>query len=334
MGYGFAILGCGKIAQRHAAVINQLDRLTAVCDIVPEKADALAATYNVPAFYQVEDLLTHFADTRVVSICTPNGCHAEHSLLALRAGFHVLCEKPMCIRTTDGEAMIAAAAAAERELFVVKSTRHNPVILALRQLLQEGRLGKVYSFAMNCVWNRPPAYYANSWKGSLDLDGGTLFTQFSHYTDVLLWLLGEPAQVAGFRSNTAHQGIIAFEDTGALALQLANGVIGTLHYSVNATHKNQEVSLTLVAERATLKIGGAYLNELQYQEPQCIDPAILASGNTANDYGFYQGSMSNHTEVYQEVIKALAGQHNTVTDGREALRTIHLIEQIYQQVKL
>ncbi len=334
MSHGFAILGCGKIAERHAQQAAAWGRLTAVCDIAHEKADALAARYGVPAFYNISDLLQQAKETLVISICTPNGLHAPHCIASLEAGFHVLCEKPLCTSTADGEAMIAAAAAAKRQLFVVKSTRHNPVILALRNLLLSGRLGQVYSFAMNCVWNRPPAYYANSWKGSADLDGGTLFTQFSHYTDVLLWLLGEPGKVSGFRRNFAHTHDIAFEDTGALALALGNGIIGTLHYSVNATHKNQEVSLSLVAANGTLKIGGPYLNELLYQEPQLIDIAALQPGNSANDYGFYKGSMSNHDKVYEEVIKALSGQANAVTDGKEALRTIRLIETIYQQVKL
>ncbi len=333
MSYGFAILGCGKIAERHAAQIAAQGRLTAVCDIATEKADALAARYGVPAYYTATDLFQQAANTDVISVCTPNGLHARHCIAALGTGFHALCEKPLCLHTADGEAMIAAAAAARKQLFVVKSTRHNPIVLALRELIRTQQLGEIYSFAMNCVWNRPAPYYTG-WKGSADLDGGTLFTQFSHYTDVLLWLLGEPGRVSGFRRNIAHTGNIAFEDTGALALELGNGIIGTLHYSVNATNKNHEVSLSIVAAKGTLRIGGPYLNELQYQEPFLIDTTTLTKGNSANDYGFYQGSMSNHDKVYEEVIKALAGEDSAVTDGKEALRTIRLIENIYQTVKL
>jgi len=334
MVYQFAISGCGKIAGRHAQEIARRGKLVAVCDIVPERADALAKAYDAVAYYDYATLLANEPTIDVVSICTPNGLHAQQSIAALQAGRHVLCEKPMCLHTSEGDAMIAAAETAGKKLLVVKSTRYNPAVATLKQLVDGGQLGQVYSFQLNCVWNRPAAYYANSWRGSLDLDGGTLFTQFSHYIDVLVWLLGDVAAVSGFRTNTAHQNIISFEDTGAVALQMKSGAIGTLHYSVNAVAQNQEVSLTLVAEKATIKLGGTYLNELVYQQPSLIDTSILAAGNQANDYGFYKGSMSNHDKVYENVIAALNGTTSHVTDGQGALKTVAFIEQLYQQAKL
>lgn len=334
MVYEFAILGCGKIAGRHAQAIARRGKLVAVCDIVPERADALAAAYNATAYYDFDTMLAKEKGIDVVSICTPNGLHAAQSLAALRAGHHVLCEKPMCLLTPDGQAMIEAAQKADKKLLVVKSTRYNPAIVALKKLFDEGRMGDVYSFQLNCVWNRPDAYYANNWRGSLDLDGGTLFTQFSHYIDVLLWLLGDVANVCGFRANRAHQSSIAFEDTGALAMQMQSGAIGTLHYSVNAQQQNHEVALTIVAEKATIKLGGTYLNELLYQQPTLIDPLHLGTGNQANDYGFYKGSMSNHDQVYENVVAALQGAESQVTDGEGALKTVALIEKIYQQANL
>jgi UDP-N-acetyl-2-amino-2-deoxyglucuronate dehydrogenase len=334
MVYQFAISGCGKIAGRHAQEIARRGKLVAVCDTVPERADALAQAYNAVAYYDFDTMLASEKTVDVVSICTPNGLHAKQGLAALRAGHHVLCEKPMCLLTSDGMAMIAAAQKANKKLFVVKSTRYNPAIAALKQLFDNGQIGKVYSFQLNCVWNRPNAYYADNWRGSLDLDGGTLFTQFSHYIDVLLWLLGDVADVKGFRTNMAHQGIIEFEDTGALALKMQNGAIGTLHYSVNAQVQNHEVSLTIVAEKATIKLGGTYLNELVYQQPVLIDLPTLGTGNQANDYGFYKGSMSNHDKVYENAIAALDGTASQVTDGEGALKTVALIEKIYQQANL
>jgi UDP-N-acetyl-2-amino-2-deoxyglucuronate dehydrogenase len=334
MEYRFAITGCGRIAGRHAQEIARRGKLVAVCDVVPERADALAAQYGAVAYYDHATLLATQTDLDVVSICTPNGLHTTQCLQALEAGRHVLCEKPLCLRVPDGRAMIAAAEAAGKQLFVVKSSRYNPAVAALKKLLQEGRLGKIYSFQLNCVWNRPAAYYHNNWRGSADLDGGTLFTQFSHYTDVLLWLLGDVASVTGFRSNAAHGGIIDFEDTGAIAIALQSGAIGTLHYTVNAVDHNQAVSLTIATEKATIQLGGAYLNELVYQQPVLIDPATLESGNGANDYGFYKGSMSNHDKVYENLIAALNGQGGDFADGESALKTVAFIEMIYQQAKL
>ena len=200
-----------------------------------------------------------------------------------------------------------------------------------KQIIGEDKLGKLFSFQLNCVWNRPTSYYANNWRGTLNLDGGTLFTQFSHYIDVLIWLLGDVDTVNGYRTNAAAKNI-EFEDTGAIVLKLKNGAIGTLHYSVNAFEKNEEVSLTIVAENGTLKLGGEYMNEVIYQNPVLIHIEQIEKGNTANDYGTYKGSMSNHDKVYDNIIRALNGDENKVTDGEAALKTVAFIEKIYTQI--
>ena len=330
----FVIIGCGRIAWRHAEQMAYLGNVKAVCDIVPAKANELAAAYMATPYYDIESLLAAETNIDLASICTPNGLHATHSIKALQAGINVLCEKPLCINTTDGLEMVKAASTAEKKLFVVKSTRYNPAVMAIKKLLDEDQLGKVYSFQLNCVWNRPPAYYADSWRGTADLDGGTLYTQFSHYLDVLLWFLGEEKLITGLRKNLSHKASISFEDTGVIALEMQSGAIGTIHYSVNAFHKNQEVSLTLVAEKGTIKLGGEYMNDIVYQQPALIDTDQLETNGTANDYGFYKGSMSNHHKVYQNVMLALSGEKHAVTDGMDGLKTVSFIEKIYQQIHL
>jgi UDP-N-acetyl-2-amino-2-deoxyglucuronate dehydrogenase len=239
----------------------------------------------------------------------------------------------MCIKVPDGLAMIKAAEEANKKLFIVKSSRYTPCVQKLKEIIEKGSLGQLFSFQLNCVWNRPESYYANSWKGTLNLDGGTLFTQFSHYIDVLLWLLGDVDEINGFRKNASAKNI-EFEDTGAVAIQLKNGAIGTLHYSVNAFEKNEEVSLTIVAENGTIKLGGEYMNEVVYQNPVLIDVEQLDKSNSANDYVTYKGSMSNHNKVYENIINALNGDENTVTDGEAALKTVAFIEKIYTQIPL
>ena len=330
----FAIAGCGRISQRHAKQISMIGNVKAVCDIIPERANILADQFGATPYYSLEQLLIAEKGLDIISICTPNGLHAAHSIQSLKAGLHVICEKPLCIHSADGINMITTASASSKKLFVVKSTRYNPVIEAVKKLLDDNRLGEIYSFQLNCVWNRPATYYANSWKGTLLLDGGTLFTQFSHYIDVLLWFLGEEKSIAGFRRNAAHQQSIEFEDTGVLAVEMLSGAIGSIHYSVNAIDKNQEVSLTLVAAKGTIKLGGEFMNEIVYQQPSFIDIQQIKTNNPANDYGFYKGSMSNHDMVYKNVMLALSGEKSSVTDGSDALKTVTFIEKIYQQIHL
>ncbi|MBS1512204.1 MAG: Gfo/Idh/MocA family oxidoreductase [Bacteroidetes bacterium] len=323
----FAIVGCGRIGARHAEQILKVGQLAAVCDIVPAKADALAQQYQTRPFYSIESLLTADNKPFVVSICTPNGWHAQHAIKALEAGCHVLCEKPLCINSADGREMMAAAETAGRKLFVVKQNRYNPPVEFLKNLLNEGKLGKIYSFQLNCFWNRPPAYYTD-WKGSRDLDGGTLFTQFSHFIDLLYWLLGDVNTVQAITQNFAHPAI-AFEDSGAVVLQMQNGAIGTLNYSVNSFQKNMEGSLTILAEKGTVKIGGQYLNELEYCMVDGITAPELPMGNPANGYGFYQGSMSNHDKVYQNLVQALQNDDHAFASAAEGLKTVEIIERIY-----
>jgi len=325
----FAIVGCGRIGIRHAEHIHNVGSLAAVCDTDITKAETLAAKFSVPFYIDLKEMLFAWPGIEVLVVCTPNGLHAAHSIAALQAGKHVLCEKPMAIHVADCEAMIAAAEANNRLLFVVKQNRFNPPVIAVKQALEKGVLGKVYSVQLNCFWNRDAAYYKNSWKGSQELDGGTLFTQFSHFIDLLYWMVGDVKKALALTANLAHQSIIDFEDTGVVALQFENDVLGSIHFTVNAFHKNMEGSLTIFAEKGTVKIGGQYLNELEYQ---CIDNFEikgLPPGNPSNNYGTYQGSMSNHDKVYENVLAVLNENKEINTPACEALKTVEIIHKIY-----
>ena len=331
----FSIIGCGRIAWRHAEHIHRLGELVAVCDIVEARAIQLAGKYGAAAFSTIDALLDHSrkAAADVVAVCTPNGLHAEHCIKALQAGFHVVCEKPMALTVADCRKMIGAAEEADRKLFVVKQNRFNPPVAAVKKLVDEGRLGRIYSVQLNCFWNREAAYYQDGWRGTLDLDGGTLFTQFSHFIDLIYWLLGDLEEVEGFSGNFGHKDSIDFEDTGVLAARFRNGAIGTIHYTVNSHRKNMEGSLTLFGEKGTVKIGGEYLNELEYQDIRDYIIKDLPPGNPPNRYGEYQGSMSNHDKVYHNVIEAIGGREDIATNGLEGLKTVEIIQKIYSTVK-
>ena len=143
----FAIIGCGRIAQRHAAHIVKNGSLVAVCDIIRERADSLAEQYGAAAWYAIEDLLKSGSDIDVISVCTPNGLHAVHSIQSLNAGYHVLCEKPMAINVQDCGEMIKAAERANKRLFIVKQNRYNPPIEKVKALIDEGILGRSILFS-------------------------------------------------------------------------------------------------------------------------------------------------------------------------------------------
>jgi predicted dehydrogenase len=329
----FAIIGCGKIAPRHAAEAAKQGELVAVCDIIKDRADALAQQYGAKAYYTIEGLLDTEKTIDIAAICTPNGLHAQHSITALKAGCHVLCEKPLSISTADAVKMIDTAKAANRKLFVVKSTRYNPALATLKKIIEEKKFGQLYSFQLNCFWNRPASYYHDSWKGKMAMDGGTLYTQFSHYIDALLWLFGDVETIAGFRENTAHKGIIEFEDNGVVAIRMQNGMLGGLNWSLNTFRKNMEVSLSLIAEKGSIRIGGEYMNKVEYQLMEDAQLSVPDTGS-ANDYGFYKGSMSNHDKVYENLLIALENDNHPFTQAADGLKTVETIEKIYKAVSL
>jgi UDP-N-acetyl-2-amino-2-deoxyglucuronate dehydrogenase len=326
----FALLGCGRIAQRHAEHINNNGVLVAVCDTVKEKANDMAARYNAQPYYTLASMLQEHKAVDVIAVCTPNGLHSEHSILALNAGIHVLCEKPMALTSYDCGEMIKAAERNNRRLFAIKQNRFNPPVEAVKKIIDEGRMGKIFSVQLSCFWNRNADYYHNSWKGTLALDGGTLYTQFSHFIDLLYWMVGDIKTVQAFTGNFAHTGIIEFEDTGVIIVEFNNGAVGTVNYTVNSYGKNMEGSLTIFAEKGTVKIGGQYLNELEYQNIEGHRIENLPEGNTANNYGNYQGSMSNHDKVYENLVEVLQHNASISTSSFEGLKTVEIIEKIYK----
>jgi UDP-N-acetyl-2-amino-2-deoxyglucuronate dehydrogenase len=325
--YRFALIGCGNISNRHAENINRVGSLVAVCDIVREKADTLASKYNVKAYYHIDDLLQN-ENSDIIVICTPNGLHSEHSIKCLKAGKHVLCEKPMCLTTSDGCKMVSVAEENQKKIFVVKQNRYNEPVQYVKKLLEENGLGQIFSFQLNCFWNRPQAYYLNSWRGTKDLDGGILYTQFSHFIDLLYWLLGDVTEVKGYRQDYGKRLEFEIEDTGVAILKMKSGAMGTLNYSINSYSKNLEGSLSIFGEKGSIKIGGQYLNTLEWHEVEGIPKPELTSSPAANDYGFYQGSMSNHHKVYDELILSLDGNGNLL-EAKDAIATIDTIEKIY-----
>ena len=325
----FAIIGCGNIGKRHAEEIQAIGKLVAVCDIIRSKAEALEKKYDAGSFSSIEELFAQKKDIDVAVICTPNGLHAQHSIISLQAGCHVLCEKPMAINSSDCLRMIQEAEKAGKHLFIVKQNRFNPPVVGIKRLLDEKKLGNVYSMQLNCFWNRDAEYYENAWKGTMELDGGTLFTQFSHFIDILYWMFGDVKQVKAFKKNFAHNNIIEFEDTGVVILEFESGMIGAINYTVNSFQKNMEGSLTIFGEKGTVKIGGQYLNVLEYQEIQDHVIPSLPVGNKANEYGFYQGSMSNHDKVYQNLVDVIQNNAVIAANSNDGLKTVQIIEKIY-----
>lgn len=326
----YILIGCGNIGTRHAEHINRLGELTAVCDIDKEKAKSLSEKYNVPYFLNMKDLFSGNIPADVVSVCTPNGLHKDHTVMSLRAGYHVLCEKPMALNSYDCGIMINEAEHTNKRLFVVKQNRYNLPVIHLKKLIQEDKLGRIFNIQVNCYWNRREDYYKKSdWKGSRKYDGGVLYTQFSHFIDLLYWMFGEVKEVHSYIENYNHL-YTEIDDSGVAILKFVNEAVCTLNYSINSYNKNWEGSLSVIAEKGTVKIGGKYLNEIAYQNIEDYDLLTPETVEKPNDYGNYEGSMSNHDQVYNNVNDVLLKGAAITTSNYEGLKAVEIIEKIYK----
>lgn len=325
----FGILGCGKIGNRHAEKMQKVRgaKLAAVCDVIPERADYLAKKYKCKAFYGIKDILKE-ESLDILNICTPSGLHPEHSIIALNAGKNVLSEKPMALREKDARKMIAAARKNKKMLFVVKQNRYNPPVLLVTDLLKKKKLKEPIQCIVNVLWNRGDNYYkSDAWRGTKKLDGGALFTQASHFVDLMLMFMGKPKKLFSLAGTKNHK--IETEDTGNIAVEFENGAFGTFNYTTCAAKKNAEGSITLIFKNGTIKIGGEYLNTIDYFQVEGVDFYKLpGEKESANDYGTYKGSMSNHDKVFSDIVGLFNGKKtkNRLVSGEEGIEGVRFME--------
>lgn len=324
------IAGFGNIGRRHAAQImaNEEAELLGVCDI---NEQVRAHVPDGVAFYNSIEQMLGAGGADVVCVCTPNYLHEPHTVAALGAGMHTVVEKPMALSEDECDRMIAAATTNNKVIFAVKQNRYNPPVDAVKQLVDSGRLGKVYMIQVNCFWNRGDAYYAGSgWRGDKQKDGGCLFTQFSHFVDILYYLNGTIKSARGHIHNYAHAHNTTVEDTGSFVMEADNGATVSFSFTTCAYERNMEGSITVFAEKGTVKIGGQYLNTIEYQQiAGDALPAIHISAK-ANDYGLYQGSMSNHDKVIQNVVDVLVHGKKVMTSAQEGKEVVGIIEMMYR----
>lgn len=329
----FAVVGCGHIGKRHAEMIQRHPEceLVALCDSRP-KGELGIERLDAPFFNSMDAMLVAVPGIEAVNICTPNGLHAEMSSKALEAMKHVVCEKPMALTKASCEAVLFKALQVQRTVFGVMQNRYSPPSQWIKGVVDQGLLGEIFMVQVNCYWNRDARYYKKgSWKGSADLDGGTLFTQFSHFIDIMYWLFGDITDIQGKFADFSHQDLTAFEDSGFVNFRFLNGGMGCINYSTAVWDRNLESSLTVIGSKGSVKIGGQYMDQVEYCHIQGYSMPELAPTNPANDYGAYKGSANNHGFIIDNVVDTLKGRTTLTTNALEGLKVVEIIERIYEK---
>ena len=329
----FAVIGQGHIGKRHAEMVrrNKDCELIAVCDI---KTKAELGLENITeAFYgSIDQLLEQEKDNLdVVNICVPNGLHFSFSMKALEYRKHVVVEKPMALSRLDAEAIIFKSLEVSRNVFCVMQNRYSPPSVWLKEVVDSGILGTIHLVQLNCYWNRDDRYYTKgNWHGTADMDGGTLFTQFSHFIDIMYWLFGDVQNIKANFKDCNHSNLTAFEDSGFVSFDFVNGGMGSLNYSTAIWNKNLESSITIIGEYGTIKVAGQYMNEVEYCHIKDYTMPELAPSNPPNDYGLYKGSAQNHHYVIENIVDTLHHGGTISTNALEGLKIVDIIERIYQ----
>lgn len=336
----FAVVGCGHIGKRHVAMIQGDSRgeLVAVIDLawssegrgeVPARKWASEAR----AFTSLSDAL-NVLNFDVVSVATPNGSHVELACEAVAAGCHVVLEKPMGLTSKSIENLKKLAEEAGVKVFGVMQNRYAPAAAWLKSAHEAREFGELLQVHVQCLWNRDERYYQQgSWRGTMEEDGGPLFTQFSHFLDILLWVFG-PVEVEDVHFYNQVHPYTEFEDGGLVRFRLEQGGWGTFTFSTAAPHSNFESSMTVLGRSGTVRIGGQYMNRLEeFQLPESNRPD-LQQPPPPNDYGGYTGSAANHHHVYDNVFNVLLGGDDVATSIEEGLAVVRVVEEIHAKGRI
>jgi len=331
----FSVVGFGRIGQRHAKIINEFDhtKLISVTDVEESEFDHLERIgIDVKTYHSIDEFLENDGGVSdVVNIATPNGYHTEYAIKCLEAGYHVVIEKPMGLSVKECEAVIDAELKSGKQVFIVKQNRYSPPSVWLHQVVTEKIIGDVLMVQTNCYWNRDSRYYEPSkWKGTREQDGGALFTQFSHFIDIMYWVFGDIINPKAIVKNFTHPELVDFDDSGFAQFEFENGGLGSINYSTSCWGKNMESSITVVGTKGSIKIGGQYMNEIEYCHIDGYEKPILPPTNPPNDYGPYKGSAANHHYIIENVFNTLVKGEKPTATSLDGLKVVGIIERIYQ----
>ena len=307
----FSILGYGHIGKVHHQAIleSELAELVSIIDF------ELPSDLNVKTYSTLESFLQEDNETDVVVIATPNGLHREHAIRCLKAGKNVFIEKPIALKVEDAEEILKVANERNLRVFSSMQLRFSPVVQYVKKLIENNALGKIHMVNIQCYWNRNKNYYKlREWHGTDEMDGGVLFTQFSHFVDIVNYWFDEVKCVGSRSFNFTHEQITEFDDSGYVDF-IADEAVGHMIYTTSVFNKNFESNITIIAEKGTIKIGDQYLNQMIYSDLK----NVCCSKNVSTEQKNF------HPQAINEVADSLMRNNPSALDGDYALNLVKFI---------
>lgn len=324
------LIGGGNITVTHARAAAAIPdaKIAAFYGANRKKIEQLCGEFGGSAYTDFNSFLAH-RPMEMVIIGSPSGLHAEQGIAAAQRGLHVLTEKPIDISTSQTDALIAECERAGVKLGVIFQDRLKPGIRRLKQLIAEGRLGKVILADARVKWYRPPEYYGNSrWRGTWKFDGGgALMNQGVHTVDLLLWLLGDVINVQARSATLLHS--IEIEDTAIALLEFSSGAIGVLQ-ATTAAYPGYARRIEITGSEGTVILENDRLlaADLRHSLPDLISRETPDENASASSP--LVGDIRGHQRVIEDFIDAIQSNRPPACDGHEGRRSVALIERIYQ----
>jgi predicted dehydrogenase len=336
MSLGFGIVGCGMIARFHARAIQDLPgaRLVGCCSRTREAAEKFAVETGCKAYYGLDEMLADPA-IQVVTICTPSGDHLEPAVAAMRAGRHVLVEKPLEITTARCDQMIAVSQEQGVVLGTIFPSRFQGCWQVLRRAIENGRFGTLTLGDAFVKWFRTQQYYdSGAWRGTWALDGGgALMNQAIHTVDLLLWLLGDVAAVSAFTTTRGHERI-EVEDVAVASLRFKNGALGVIE-ATTSSYPGQLKRIEIHGTKGSAIVEENEIRHWEFASPDAGDEQVRRDFSTVaqNSGGATDPKAighQGHLAQFQDFVAAVQAGKFPAIDGREGRRSVELITAIYR----
>lgn len=335
----YALIGCGRIAANHIkAALNNAIEIVAVCDVVPQKMedilapDKLTESKSIRRYTDYRHMLSECPDIDLVAIATESGNHAEIALDCIKAGKHVIIEKPIALSMSDADEIIHQGQLKGVVVSACHQNRFNRAVRQTRKAIDEGRFGAFSHGSIHVRWNRNSAYYTQApWRGTWEQDGGCLMNQCIHGIDLLRWMMGGDVVSVFAQTRQRFHNYLEAEDVGVAVLSFANGAVATIEGSVNVFPKNLEETLYLFGETGTVKIGGTSTNDIDVwdfadERPEDASLRTLRE-QTSNVYG------NGHSCLYADVVDAIKGGRAPYVDARAGRDALEVVLAMYQSQK-
>jgi UDP-N-acetyl-2-amino-2-deoxyglucuronate dehydrogenase len=335
---GFAVIGTGMIAGYHAQAIAQTPgaRLVGVVSRSPGKGRAFADQHHIPVLTATVEEMIARPDVHVVNVTTPSGAHLAPALAAIKAGKHVMIEKPLEITPDRVDQITTAADAAGVKVAAIFQGRFGAGAQRVKSAVASGRLGRLVLASAYVKWHRTTEYYKTAWKGTWDLDGGgALMNQAIHGVDLLQWFAGLPAEVSARIARRVHTGIQA-DDTTVATLLYPDGALGTIEAST-ALWPGWSRRIELCGERGSICLEDDHIARWDFATPAPEDDAIRhakrddALGSGAGVPGGI--SIAGHLRQIADLVEAVRDNRPPAIDGREGRKAVALVHAIYESAK-